>query len=435
MHRWLPILWRQQRATLHYGYAVGGDAEAHDIADCQGNETHPPLLRDEFRARNCHRVMIGLVCATVVAQAAAQSPELVFRDACATGVRATVAAVGDLLFNATLQQQALQTGGAYRQFWKPLEPFLASADVVYGNLEGTVANGITFDGELVRDVGRSARSRVFGAPPSMLSFNYHPSLLDDLRATGFRVLSTANNHALDRGWLGIDRTIDNIQKLELASTGTRKRHHVDATWSAIVSAGSLRIAWLACTYGTNGQPDFHRQVLGCYQDREVVLTEIQRLAELDGIDAVMFTPHWGVEGTQYVLLDQIDLAHNAFAAGATAILGSHPHVLQRWEKLTADDGREGLVIFSLGNFISDLRERAQRTGAVARLELLKEPGARTARVTAAGYLPTYVEIGRVHRVVELKNEGEALPLPRGNRIRLESPYTFPRDCDLRPPAN
>jgi poly-gamma-glutamate synthesis protein (capsule biosynthesis protein) len=158
------------------------------------------------------------------------------------------------------------------------------------------------------------------------------------------------------------------------------------------------------------------------------------LARLDTVDAIMFVPHWGVENTDFVLLDQIELAHEAFVAGATAILGAHPHVLQHWEKLTAN-GREGLVIYSLGNFISDQRARVQRIGAIARLELLKEPGSRAARLSAVGYLPTYVEIGWVHQVRELRGQERQLPLPRGNRMRLVAPKAFPRACEMHNPAD
>jgi poly-gamma-glutamate synthesis protein (capsule biosynthesis protein) len=380
--------------------------------------------------------MLALMSAIGLSETAAHPPELFFRDACSSsGTRASIAAVGDLIFNARLEAQALADDGTYRQFWKPVEGFLASADLIYANLEGTVSDGIAFDGKLVAEVGRSARNSVFSAPASLLSFNYHASLLDDMKVSGFSVLSTANNHALDRGWLGIDRTIDNITRRGLASTGTRRRHEADAPWSTIVSANGLKVAWLACTYGTNGRPDFHHQVLGCYSDRAAVLDEIRRLARLDTVDAIMFVPHWGVENTDFVLLDQIELAHEAFVAGATAILGAHPHVLQHWEKLTEANGREGLVIYSLGNFISDQRARVQRIGAIARLELLKEPGSRAARLSAVGYLPTYVEIGWVHQVRELRGQERQLPLPRGNRMRLVAPKAFPRACEMHNPAD
>jgi Bacterial capsule synthesis protein PGA_cap len=374
--------------------------------------------------------VVALVWALCFDGSAGAEPELVFRDACAIGKRATVAAVGDLLFNRRLQREALTEGRGYRNFWQPVEKILSSADVTYANLEGVVAEGITYDGELVAEPGRRWNNRVYGAPDNLRSFSYHPSLLDDLKASGVDVLSTANNHALDRGWLGVDRTIDNIAQRGLALTGTRKRHGANGAWSVTTPANGLSVAWLACSYGTNGRPDFHGQVLLCYRDRNWILAEIRRLAALSEVDAVIFTPHWGVENTTFVLLDQIDLAGDVFAAGATAIIGTHPHVLQRWDKLTDGDGREGLVIYSTGDFISDRRHDDRRRGLIAWLELVKEAGEQKARISAAGYVPTSVRVRGGYRVVEVVGENASDPLPRGNRLDVSRADPMPRGCAL-----
>jgi hypothetical protein len=96
---------------------------------------------------------------------------IAFSRSCAPGQRLTVAAVGDLLFHRELEEEALTPTGSYRQFWQPVAQVLAKADLVYGNLEGTVADGVTEGGEIVKDPGRTWNNRVYTAPPLVLSFS------------------------------------------------------------------------------------------------------------------------------------------------------------------------------------------------------------------------------------------------------------------------
>ena len=363
------------------------------------------------------------------ADGSAESSRLTFANACAPGKRITIVAVGDLLFHPDLEREALTPTGSYRDFWQPVAPVLANADLTYGNFEGTSAEGINTRLEFVKDPGRNWNNTVYAAPDSQLLFNYHPSVAGDLKASGFDVVSTANNHALDRGPIGIERTIANLSKAGLAVTGTRPRDAIDQPFSAVTGVKGLNVAWLACAYATNGFLDQHSQVLNCFEQREQVLAEIRRLAAEPTIDAVILTPHWGLEGSPTPEQRQRDLARDAIEAGASAIIGTHPHVLQQWEKLTARDGHEGLVVYSTGNFISGQKRDAQRLGAMVVMELTKEPGAAKARVTAAGYVSTWVETQGPHRVTEAPSTMPSRYLPPGNRVFMAGLPKLPRDCD------
>jgi poly-gamma-glutamate synthesis protein (capsule biosynthesis protein) len=302
-----------------------------------------------------------------------------------------VAAVGDLLFQEYLQRKALAPGQSYASFWQPLTPLLRAVDVLYGNLEGPAAHAVDITGKETSDPGRVYDGRVYGTVPG-LAFNYHPSLLRDLAASGFAVVSTANNHALDRGSLGIDRTIDNLRAAGVAFTGTQKRAEPSARWSARTTRNGFTVAWLACTAWTNDRPDPYGQVRHCYRDRNEVLGEIAALAEDSGVDAIILTPHWGVENLDRPLAGDRAFARTAIEAGATAVIGTHPHVLQPWERWVASDGREGLIVYSTGNFISSQPEAMQKSGIVAVLDLLKTRAPRRAVVSAAFFIPTWIEI-------------------------------------------
>jgi hypothetical protein len=118
-------------------------------------------------------------------------------------------------------------------------------------------------------------------------------------------------------------------------------------------------------------------------------------------------------------------------------VGAHPHVLQPWEKVVAPDGREGLVLYSLGNFISAQFGTPRRAAAIALVELARGADGR-ARLSAAGYVPTWVAFGRPYRVLENtgaegKESREGLDLtlrvlPPANRMRADALAALPRRC-------
>ena len=382
----------------------------------------PPALARPALARRVHQ-------GPEAAAAAPPGMTIGFKRPCAPGRRITIAAVGDLLFHRQLEMQALTPTGSYRDFWKPVAGVVANADLTYGNFEGTAAEGITDGLDIVKDPGRTWNNRVYSARVLELSYNYHPSLIDDLIDSGFDVVSTANNHAMDRGQIGIDRTVANFDRRGLAFSGTRPRDAPDRPFSVVTKVKGLNVAWLACTFDTNGFPDPHGQVLHCFTQRDAVLGEIKRLAADPQIDAVMLTPHWGIEGSPTPEKRQRELAQDAIEAGATAVVGTHPHVQGPWDKLTATDGREGLVIYSTGNFISNQRRPEQRMGEIALIELTEEPGAGKARVTAAGFVQTWVDISDVHRVTEAPRSMVSRVMPGGNRVALADLPKLPRACE------
>ncbi|MBX3189611.1 MAG: CapA family protein [Labilithrix sp.] len=293
---------------------------------------------------------------------------LQFRDACRAGTKITIAAVGDVLLHAGLQRQAYAAENGHHTLWRDVEPMLAKADLTYGNLEGPCAEGVTTSGQ-ARDPGKVFDGSVYSSYPQ---FNYHPSLIGDLKSSGFDVVSTANNHALDRRALGADRTITNLKAAGMPFTGTRPSDDQSAPWYTITESRGVKVAWVACTFSTNGIPDPKKQVLMCYENRETVLSTIRGLAARTGeVDAVIVTPHWGAEYTHTPSAQEKRLAKDMLDAGALAVFGGHPHVVQPWEKHVTPDGREAFVIYSLGNFVSGQNGLAKRSSLILYVGLTK----------------------------------------------------------------
>lgn len=292
---------------------------------------------------------------------------LKFARACESGERLTISAVGDVLLHGGLQLQATKNEARFRTLWLGIEDLMQRADLTYANLEGPTAPGTTSSGATVPDPGLVFDKYVYTSYPQ---FNYHPSLLEDLMKSGVDVVSTANNHALDRRGVGVDRTILELEKQKLPFTGTR-RASGEGQWHTLTEQGGFRLAWLACTYATNGIPDPKDQVLDCYSDAGIIASTLSTLVATPGVDAVILTPHWGLEYSSNPGATEVKLARKWLDAGATAVIGSHPHVLQPWEKYKTADGRETFAIYSLGNFVSGQSHLPRRSTLLLNLGLTR----------------------------------------------------------------
>ena len=299
----------------------------------------------------------------------------------------TVAAVGDVLLHDMVQKWGAQQKDGYAGLFKPTQDIIGAADLAFANLEGPAAEGVASNGKEVRaPVSRYDKSVYRGYP----MFNYHPSIVTDLKAAGFDILNTANNHAMDRHQLGADKTIDAIKAAGLAHTGTRHRERMSAPWYAVTAVkaagGTFHIAWLGCAYGTNGVPDRASQVLNCWEAKDEIAKTVKELAAKPDIHAVFVTPHWGNEYQHKPEPRQNAWAKEMIAAGATAIIGQHPHVMQPIEKVTTEDGREGVVAYSLGNYVSNQISLPRLSSAILLLGLT--PGANGKLAMAAiGWIP------------------------------------------------
>ncbi len=298
----------------------------------------------------------------------------------------TIAAVGDVLMHILLQQDAADQPDGYRAQFRHVAPYLRQADIAIANLEGPVARDVLPSGVVGPPGTPVFDGAVYSGYPN---FNYHPSLVSALDDAGFDVLQTANNHALDRGPLGVDLTLQTIDAAGLAHTGTRPRNAPNAPWFTVVSSEGYDIAFLACTFSTNGRADPASQALLCYGDEAEVLANIRQLSTDPSIDAVVFTPHWGAEYTHSPDANQRRLARAALNAGASAVVGAHPHVLQPIEHYETNDGRPTFIAYSLGNFIASQWATGQRTGAILFFDL-RQDGLGRLIAERPYYLPTRV---------------------------------------------
>jgi hypothetical protein len=314
-----------------------------------------------------------------------------FAGACEPGKRVTLAFGGDLLLHHELQQQAYAVEEGAAVLWTGIADLLAEPDLTYLNLEGPMGAGLDRDFLEVEDPGRKFDRVVYTAYPR---FNYHASIAKDLVAAGIDIVSTANIHALDRGPLGVDRTIAALRQAKLPFVGTQEAGELARNYT-VTEVDGLEIAWIACTQTTNQIPDDFGQVMRC-GNGAVIEDQIRRLRATGRyhkrepkVDAVIVTPHWGKEYSHTPREADQQLAQRFIEAGAIAVIGSHPHVVQPWAKLQAEDGREGLVMYSLGNFASHQVELSRRSSLLLYVDLV-ETADGTLRIAGVRYVPLHV---------------------------------------------
>lgn len=242
----------------------------------------------------------------------------------------TLVAVGDILMHEDVRKAAVEQGG-FEPLWAEVIPLFQRADLVFGNLESPIAP-------------------LMGEPGMPYLFNAPGDLPGALRRSGFRVLSTANNHAYDQGVRGFLETQTRLEVAGLVSIGGgRDRQQAEAP--RILERNGIRIAFLAWTGIFNRS--YNREGKGPWVnglDTEEACRAVRDARSR--ADAVVVSLHWGKEDRHEPTPRQREIAGRLFEAGADLLLGHHPHVLQPLD--VADvGGRRVAVAYSLGNFIGN----------------------------------------------------------------------------------
>lgn len=198
-----------------------------------------------------------------------------------------------------------------------------------------------------------------------------------IRDAGFDVLLTANNHCLDRGKRGMERTIRMLDSLHIPYAGTYPTDEARALrYPLFLVKKGFRIALLNYTYGTNGiRPVPPNQVN--YIDRKTMLKDI-RTARTWNPDVIIACMHWGNEYQSLPNTEQRELADWLLQQGVTHVIGSHPHVIQPIELRTdstdsvANVVNRHAVVYSLGNFISNMSRTNTDGGLLFTMTLQKD---------------------------------------------------------------
>lgn len=317
----------------------------------------------------------------------------------------------------------------YSKSFKLIKKYFENSDYVVGNLETTLSgieNKYTFISET------SWYTRIM--------FNTPNNFAEALKNTGFNLLTTANNHCMDRGVNGVLRTLRVLDKYSLEHIGTYESQAKSDT-TFIKNIGGFKVAFLNYTHGINyyahnnsipkdkpylvnllARPESQAYEFGTIpcdvklsktkrllykltgtnttpadeRIRENVLEDVKK-AKKQSPDLIIVMPHIGVQYKSYPSQFSQKWIDALFEAGADVIIAGHPHVLQPMEFRTFIDNdgtkRTGFVIYSMGNFItSPLYEPTNNALASIILNLhIKKDQNDVATISSASFIPTWVQ--------------------------------------------
>ena len=205
-------------------------------------------------------------------------------------------------------------------------------------------------------------------------FSAPDSYAQTLRDVGFDLFLTANNHCLDRRDKGLVRTCHVLDSLGIPHIGTYpNQQERNQRIPYIVNVKGIRIAFLDYTYGTNGIP-IQGNVVVDFIDQQVIADDIA-LARERGAHAICVNLHWGIEYQLKPVATQRTLADWLVSQGVDLIIGGHPHVVEPMEvRYSKEYDKNVLLVYSLGNFISNQSDIDTRGGAMVKVSLRMENG-------------------------------------------------------------
>lgn len=264
--------------------------------------------------------------------------------------------VGDVMGHSTQIKGALHDGGGnyynYAPTFEGVKNYISSADIAVANLEVT-----------------------FAGPPytGYPTFSSPDILAVALKDAGFDMLLTANNHIMDNGTKGMNRTLNVLDSLAIPNTGSFKD---SAAWRAnhplIMEKNGFRLAFLNYTYGSNMGKPKSPAIVNCI-DTVQMAADLNKARKLNA-DYFIACVHWGEEYQNTENAAQRQTAGFLARNGCHLIVGAHPHAMQPIKKIAGAGADSALVAYSLGNFVSNQRWRYSDGGIALDVTLTKTGG-------------------------------------------------------------
>lgn len=290
-------------------------------------------------------------------------------------VSVNIMAVGDIMFHRKIIDNGYDKSTKTYNFdynFKYVKDILSSASIAMGNFECTLGGPnkpYSLDG-----------GKIFSAPDTAA---------DALKNAGFDILTCANNHITNKGTDGVIRTAKVFRQKGIEPIGIREK--LDEPFYYIADADGIKIGCMAYTYGSGSDKYFSSFSTSKLQKMSDTIAEMRA----QGAEIILFFMHWGSEHQRKPNSSQKKMAQSLADIGVDIVLGSHPHELQPVDMLTsAKTGKKTLVVYSLGNFISNQRKRYNAAWTYAEdcmiinVKITKQPGGEAA-VSGVEYLPTW----------------------------------------------
>ncbi|OXX84428.1 hypothetical protein AVM15_04500 [Paraclostridium benzoelyticum] len=305
----------------------------------------------------------------------------------------TISAIGDIMaHDDQLKAQFDKDTNTYSfdNNFKYVKPYISKSDLAIGNLETTLA-------------GPKAKYSSFP------KFNSPDELADAIKNSGIDIVSTINNHTYDRGSDGVYRTLDVLNSKNIEHVGTKKN---DTNENFLIKdIDGVKLGVTAFSYGQvygsttalNGLPVNYNDLnnLNIFNSSyvDIAFNEIKDTLDVMNNKETDFQAvilHWGDEYTRQPNKFQKELAKKLCDYGVDIIIGSHPHMVQPIEMINSDENdNETLVIYSLGNFLSNqrneiLNKKYTEDGVIVNIDIDKNLNTGETTISNVEYIPTWV---------------------------------------------
>ncbi len=296
--------------------------------------------------------------------------------------RVHVIAAGDNLIHYSVFKNAERLAGPgenydFKPLYEPVKYLIEGADVAVLNQETII----------------SESNPVRGADGGALLFNSPPEVADAVIDLGFDVFTMANNHLLDFGAPALEESINfwnkKAETYDLTVLGAYLNEE-DSENIRVREVNGVKIAFLAYAEHINGfsiPADSSLRVVMNYEE-DVIERQIKKAREI--ADAVIVSAHWGVEDTNVVSEDRIELANKMVNWGADVILGGHTHTAETMEWIERDDGTKGFVYYSIGNFICCQTDNFNLVGEMPDFDIVVDGVTGETRLEDVGCIPNII---------------------------------------------
>jgi poly-gamma-glutamate capsule biosynthesis protein CapA/YwtB (metallophosphatase superfamily) len=314
----------------------------------------------------------------------------------------TVVMNGDLLWHNTLWYSAKEDAGRrgkggydFAPLLAGMKPVIASADLAICHEEVPLAPA----------AGPYRNYPQFAAPPQVVKA---------ISVTGYDVCTTASNHAVDQGFAGVKRTLDDLDRAKIAHSGTARTKAESERPTIFTTRQGVKIGIIAATFSLNGLPMPKGKPWAVHRMSASGLLSQAHRARAAGADIVLAAVHVGTEYSTSENSQQVKLARALTASpDVDLVYMHHPHVVQPWTTMN-----KKWVLYGVGNTVAQQEANNTYEGATGRFTFTRVGNGRFT-VSKAEYIPTLVTSYRPGRPARLYQVSAALKTAKGSfRSRL-----------------
>lgn len=305
-----------------------------------------------------------------------------------TGITRTarISAVGDILCQMDMIDDA-KTSDEYdfSHMFTGISKFVKNSDIAIGTLETNFVDG-KYSG-----VGK---------------YNSPIEFLKAVKDSGIGLVSLAHNHVLDYGTQGLETTISKIKEQNIEITGIKenlertneqdentldeeKQENPDFTGN-IKEINGIKVAFLGYTYGLSNENEVNeeeKKKANIYSE-ELAKKDIEYAKQSSNyIIAIM---HWGDVNSSEISEYQRNITSFLVENGVDMILGAHPSVVEPMEMIQTEEGKNVLVAYSLGNYMSTLKYDDANVELILNIQISKSSDSDKAVLQKVDYKPIYV---------------------------------------------